>query len=616
MRQGFVRRLWDYCHHNLIHEWPSALFVSAAVSILLHQTSWLDAVDGYAWLVTGNLSTVGQSAPQSPRRAVVVLIDEKANRDAYHDRSPLDRCRLRDDLNLLYSGQPSVLAIDLDISPALWLSRQEDGSARQSRCQQQIYELIRTRSCGGIRTVLMKPFESPDGGAPPHQSAIREMQQQIDGAAMCRQPQAAVERVRVGDAVLPVEYGLLLRHYDGPAYFSSLVYRAYQESGPASWFPKDKADERKRIDPRWATNGGVVVKGIGEVQEDLSKLKGMVVFFGAAFGEQDTYLTPLGSIYGVEAHALAFMSMLDPIGHFNGLWEFAGEVLLALLFGLLISRMWEQYFQGRVGADPVQRQLAPLLVTLLFALLLCVILLVSWLSLVVLRNWGIWLSPVPIALGMLADGFMVGSVNRARHELLRLENVPVVEPESLWESIQRFAWRDTSRLWTSTAASTAVADPVRRLFRNRAAAIMIGFRRLAWASVVALALVQASTAKDDCVGLKSLQDQLVGKNDTKGTTSERYAPCGSLRSVLDKLANWNKTGGRKLEADKPFDPAAAQANLDRAMRDVGIRTRLEQLKREVWATKERMVYEAAILDDEGYYDARDLRIHQLHELLH
>ena len=46
------------------------------------------------------------------------------------------------------------------------------------------------------------------------------------------------------------------------------------------------------------------------------------VFFGAAFGEGDTFVTPLGELYGVEIHAAAFLSLLDPLSTNNHLSEF------------------------------------------------------------------------------------------------------------------------------------------------------------------------------------------------------------------------------------------------------------------------------------------------------
>jgi hypothetical protein len=89
------------------------------------------------------------------------------------------------------------------------------------------------------------------------------------------------------------------------------------------------------------------------------------------------------------------------------------------------------------------------------------------------------------------------------------------------------------------------------------------------------------------------------------------ADCNSLAAVADKIINRKKTGGRRLEQDKPLNVAEAQANLDKALQDPAIRARVEKLKTEVADENARLVYQAAVMDEEGYYGARDLLIQQL-----
>lgn len=95
-----------------------------------------------------------------------------------------------------------------------------------------------------------------------------------------------------------------------------------------------------------------------------------------------------------------------------------------------------------------------------------------------------------------------------------------------------------------------------------------------------------------------------------GDKGER-ARCSSLITVVDKLKNRSQTGGRKLEKERPFNPAEARANLEAALRDPAVRGRIEGLSREVPDQATRLFYEATILDEEGYYGARDLRVRQL-----
>jgi hypothetical protein len=145
----------------------------------------------------------------------------------------------------------------------------------------------------------------------------------------------------------------------------------------------------------------------------------------------------------------------------------------------------------------------------------------------------------------------------------------------------------------------------------RASAYLCATVCLATVYIIGVGLVEAK----NCVGL----DKKV--SDTKGVfaniiaairrdTTDRAA-CGSLASVMDKAIRRNKVGGRQLETDRPLDVKQAQANLEAAYRDPAIRSRLEQVAQEVQDENVRLVYEAAILDEEGYYSARELKIEQL-----
>lgn len=111
----------------------------------------------------------------------------------------------------------------------------------------------------------------------------------------------------------------------------------------------------------------------------------------------------------------------------------------------------------------------------------------------------------------------------------------------------------------------------------------------------------------DCKGLQDLQAQ--GLQDLSKDPPQ--SDCGSLISVLDRLTNTHKTGGRKLEEDRPFNAQAAQTDLAKAQADPEVRQRLEKVRKQIADPNRRLLYEAAVLDEEGYYAARDLRINQL-----
>ncbi|QCY11764.1 MULTISPECIES: hypothetical protein [Pseudomonas] len=139
--------------------------------------------------------------------------------------------------------------------------------------------------------------------------------------------------------------------------------------------------------------------------------------------------------------------------------------------------------------------------------------------------------------------------------------------------------------------------------------------------VMALLLLFGTSAMgEQCKGLQALNlksrssawDRVVA---AFSSDVSKPVECGSLVSVLDSVANTHKVGGRKLEEDRPFNPQQAQANLAEAQKDPAVRKRLEQLRKDVPDATQRLIYEAATFDEEGYYGARDLRINQLQQQL-
>lgn len=89
--------------------------------------------------------------------------------------------------------------------------------------------------------------------------------------------------------------------------------------------------------------------------------------------------------------------------------------------------------------------------------------------------------------------------------------------------------------------------------------------------------------------------------------------CGSLSSVFGLITEGSKTGGRRLEQEKPFDEAAARANLQKALADPEIKPLLDKAK-DISDDTERALYEAVIFDSFSYLAARDLRIQELKKL--
>ena len=139
--------------------------------------------------------------------------------------------------------------------------------------------------------------------------------------------------------------------------------------------------------------------------------------------------------------------------------------------------------------------------------------------------------------------------------------------------------------------------------------------RLITSILAAAVLTLPGYARAQCRGLAAVstisKDQLPSLQEKAkaGGCSSSYA------SVIGKLMNRETTAGRRLEKARPFNPATAQANVDAALRNPDVRKRIDALRSEVPDETVRLLHEAAVFDEEGFYDARELRIHQLRQRL-
>lgn len=152
--------------------------------------------------------------------------------------------------------------------------------------------------------------------------------------------------------------------------------------------------------------------------------------------------------------------------------------------------------------------------------------------------------------------------------------------------------------------------------RNPVAAILLG--------VAACAATAYGENDNACTGLEAalvqpkgaLPPRVVERIRTMARSMEAQAvpmgmACSDLGKVLGRLVHGSRQAGKKLEDDKPLDVSAAQAELDRALQqNPEFKAQLEALRSSVTDEQERMLYEAALLQSNSLYGARDLRLQQ------
>lgn len=89
--------------------------------------------------------------------------------------------------------------------------------------------------------------------------------------------------------------------------------------------------------------------------------------------------------------------------------------------------------------------------------------------------------------------------------------------------------------------------------------------------------------------------------------------CSSVLRVLGELQKGKSAGGRKLKPGQ-FDRAAAEKELAAARADPAFTENLRTASSGVADPAARKVVEAALLEDAGYFGARELLMNELFEL--
>jgi hypothetical protein len=300
----------------------------------------------------------------------------------------------------------------------------------------------------------MNPFESVDTGV---KTAKAAWKRDLEGSG-----------VTFGRAVLPVDYGLVIKQYCAPDAMAVTAYdlwtqrkranneaREVNECIEAARDPARKSKgASQHIDPRRYLSGVVPIAASAQPGFDgqLDRALGSdpsanptpggarfhAVFFGAAYGEGDTFVTPLGDLYGVEIHAASFLSFLDPLSADNHLAELLADIVFGFVFGFVIAFFWEQYFRLRLSDDSDRRLIAPVVLGglgIAVALVAFVLTIVSWL---LLARFGIWSSPIPMAIGMLIESFVSGSVAQGIREADSLKGGGRPPRQTFRESAKKF----------------------------------------------------------------------------------------------------------------------------------------------------------------------------------
>lgn len=393
-------------------------FVMASIS--LYYNDLLEPLADVSYVVSANLaSTLSRGEHKTTRSDTVTLgISPERHTALYDTISPLPRCQLLEDLEAIYAVNPTRLAIDLDVSPTPLALSQRDGGA-SAACEARITALL---SLHARKTILITPF-------PADNATLQQAKHQWMGE-LCRSGVTFAEPfLREGISSFVYAYDVselsmahALRADSKPTHsVCGELFGASQDAVPQAngyltgdWsapFSTRAPDQRPQVLPINFREFESRVQRIdwGITPPDLEGLRDQTVIFGARYGQDDLFETPLGRKYGMDLHA-AIKTTLDHPIRASSAWEgWASDVVLGLVIGVLVAFVWRNYFAA-VDAGWVFSYLWLMGAIFIFLAVFIALSLIAYASLV---HLGVWMSPIPMAAGMFLDFFVVGTVQTA-----------------------------------------------------------------------------------------------------------------------------------------------------------------------------------------------------------
>jgi hypothetical protein len=443
---------------------------------------------------------------------VVVGIDDERYKHYYLERRPLNRCLLAKDLELIYKKAPSLVAIDLDLSPMAEPQSEEERNLYEwgntLRCQEELNTLIK-KNQQTTTTILIRPLKTEsseinqwdkklrqwiaDISDPAEKVSSEKNYDQIDGSLA----ENVKSKIHIADPELPSEFGITLKFFDQFDTLANTAGRLWCKETDQNIFeaqcrsleekPKEPAgtDNLKLINFQAINSITEHSKGIIQNSEILIKNQvideGKIIFFGARFkhNNEDLFLTAKGKQYGVDLHAAAFLTLFNTVidheSKMNNFLKFGIDIFMGLSFGLVISYFWKKYFDFRLHSSSVKRLLAPYWIIGLFGMVIVLILALFPLSLHFLDQWELWASPIPIAIGMLFESFVFGSVTQVLQRQHKINH----KAENC-NGFGRFIYQDFTYLYKEIK-DEKISNPVLGIF-------LLALRRLIWFVIVVIAI--------------------------------------------------------------------------------------------------------------------------------
>lgn len=365
---------------HLLHHVIGASLIAALMLVLegFHVLEWLDAAMLRASAEQGQLLERGKD-PGAAYRPGIIEIDQPAFEQVFDEREPLERTRLEQLLASAAARGSKVLAIDLDLAPAVY-EQHKDGERPLDRLLDQL-------AANGRQLVLILPEQSDRNANLPWIRArcaagIHFASPQI------RERMGAVTRIELKSPVLAAVAFELAHGADEqeqqqpmPAALSEqkeglalagrvcqLARRTDSEKELARWAfepviqgdAKDAAEQNAvtapfhpaAVAPPFLNPTRMRVQLIdGQAGVAANALRKNVVYIGSTYDVRDRYTTAEGEQAGLHLHAAAHTSLGIGTADVNKYAVFVADIVIGVLLGCLFGGLWTLYGRAELAID-------------------------------------------------------------------------------------------------------------------------------------------------------------------------------------------------------------------------------------------------------------------------
>ena len=365
---------------HLLHHVIGATLIAALMLALegFHVLEWLDAAMLRASAEQGQLLERGKD-PGAAYRPGIIEIDQPAFEQVFDEREPLERARLQQLLANVAQRGARVLAIDLDLAPAVYeqhapgarpldqlldqlaadghqlvliLPEQSDRNANlpwiRARCAAGVHfasPQIRERMGAVTRIELKSPVLAAVAFELAHGMQQQEQNQPMP-AALSEQKQVLALANRVCELAQRTgsEKELARRAFE-PVIDGDARDAAEQNAVTAPFHPAAMA-------PAFLDPTRVRVRLLDDkagVAADAPRKQ--VLYIGASYDVRDRYTTAEGEQAGLHLHAAAHTSLGIGTADVNKYVVFAADIVIGVLLGCLFGGLWTLYGRAELAID-------------------------------------------------------------------------------------------------------------------------------------------------------------------------------------------------------------------------------------------------------------------------